>query len=65
MVGFGRVVAAFCLMVAVGYLAVVALMPAPPETGWRPVDISGPSAADRLSKEAQALVSRKPSDTLR
>jgi hypothetical protein len=60
---FGRAIAAFLLMVLAGYVAVVAFVPPPPPTDWRPADMTGVSAAARLSQEAQSLVSRRPSSS--
>ena len=64
MVMFGRAVAAFVLMVAAGYLAVVALTPQPSGGDWRPEDMTGASAASRLSQQAEALVSHKAAAAL-
>lgn len=64
MKAYWRGFAAFFLMLAIGYIGVVVLFPAPGADSWQPSDMSGPSAAERLSAEAHALVSRRPAASL-
>lgn len=64
MKAFGRGLAAFFLMLAIGYIGVVVLFPAPTVDVWHPGDLTGPSAAERLSEQARALVAHRPSTSL-
>ncbi len=61
MLAFVRAVGAFFLMMAIGYLAMVVMLPAPtPGLGHPDELMTGRSAAVRLSDEARALSAHKP-----
>lgn len=64
MMSFVRTIAAFALMLVAGYVVMVAVLPAPTSANGRPDEMTGASAAARLSQEAQILVGRKPAATL-
>lgn len=55
---FGRFIGSFILLLAIGYIAMVAFLPAAPSAAD---DLrSGRSVAVQLSEQAGALISRKP-----
>ena len=64
MLALFKVLGSFGLMVVAAYLLVVAFLPPPTGGGWKPEDMSGTSAAARLTRQAQALATRRPVSSL-